>query len=354
MANNWEFPKKIDHFMRLLVLKYQKENKNLLRRIFVNASYTVVECTEYDNWNGGTAGHDIKLAIPEQLYLEVMDEKSKLETELVGGLNGVNYIENEYVRKLIIEPSEILDVDWRQAHNDVRLKKFSKIVPDASMKRIWKQGCVRLFLSHKVEYKKIAEELKELLLGYGISTFVAHTSIYPSKEWLDEIENALLTMNAFVALLTKDFQNSEWTDQEVGFAISRKVPIIPISISGCDPHGFMARYQKMNATLDNPSTMAADIYSILAQEPSLENLKGSVVNAFVRVTSYMDAGEFLKNKLPAVRSLNSEQIEIIKKGYARNSQLNSCVIVRKHLPNVLYDLTGKKFSIENGQLVGGE
>ena len=63
-----------------------------------------------------------------------------------------------------------------------------------------------------------------------MSCFVAHVDIHPTKEWQDEIESALSSMDGFVALLTDKFHESDWTDQEVGFALARGVPIIAVRL----------------------------------------------------------------------------------------------------------------------------
>lgn len=47
---------------------------------------------------------------------------------------------------------------------------------------IWKDGCFRLFLSHKSEHKDIASDIKEEISLYGISCFVAHEDIHPTKK----------------------------------------------------------------------------------------------------------------------------------------------------------------------------
>lgn len=70
--------------------------------------------------------------------------------------------------------------------------------------------------------KKEAAALKDSLSIYGISCFVAHMDIHPTKEWQSEIENALSSMDSLVALMTKDFHNSLWTDQEIGFVLEKE------------------------------------------------------------------------------------------------------------------------------------
>ena len=50
------------------------------------------------------------------------------------------------------------------------------------------------------------------------------------KEWETEIESALFSMDVLVALLTDGFHDSNWTDQEVGVAIGRKIPVVPVRL----------------------------------------------------------------------------------------------------------------------------
>ena len=101
------------------------------------------------------------------------------------------------------------------------LQKSEKEMSDAA-ERLWTNGYLRAFLSHKAEHKKEAAELKSSLTDFGISAFISNEDIEPTKEWQDEIELALSTQDVCVALLTKS-GNSKWTDQEIGIAIGRGV-----------------------------------------------------------------------------------------------------------------------------------
>ena len=104
-----------------------------------------------------------------------------------------------------------------------------------------------IFLSHKAEVKDKVQVLKEGLEEYGVEAFVADSDIDPGTEWQEEILGALEDMDAFVPVLTEDFSDSPWTDQEVGYAIARGVPIIPLRL-GVDPYGFMGKYQGLSCS----------------------------------------------------------------------------------------------------------
>jgi len=62
-------------------------------------------------------------------------------------------------------------------------------------------------------------------------------------------------MDGMIVILHPGFQESKWTDQEVGVAIGRMVPIIPIKV-GLDPYGFIGKYQALKANGNSPSGLA--------------------------------------------------------------------------------------------------
>lgn len=106
----------------------------------------------------------------------------------------------------------------------------------------WKTGHFKLFISHLSTFKKTIGHLKTALEKYGISSFVAHEDIEPTKEWQEEIEKGLFSMDALCAVLMPGFKESNWTDQEIGVAVGRSVLIIPIR-KDLDPYGFIGKYQ---------------------------------------------------------------------------------------------------------------
>ena len=101
-----------------------------------------------------------------------------------------------------------------------------------------------IFLSHKADVKEKVQELKKGLERYGVTAFVAHSDIQPTNDWQNTILDVLGRMDAFVALLTEGFRDSDWTSQEIGYAVARKVPIISVRL-GTDPYGFIAREQAL-------------------------------------------------------------------------------------------------------------
>jgi hypothetical protein len=124
----------------------------------------------------------------------------------------------------------------------------------------------RLFISHISKDKLIATRLKEALSRYNISGFVAHEDIHPTLAWQHEIERALHTMDAMVAVHTSGFSASYWTQQEIGFALGRGVKIISFKY-GEDPTGFIGKHQALPRLKRTADQIAEEINRLLEADP---------------------------------------------------------------------------------------
>jgi hypothetical protein len=124
----------------------------------------------------------------------------------------------------------------------------------------------RLFISHISADKLIATRLKDALAAHQIAGFVAHEDIQPTLAWQDEIERGLRTMDAMVAVHTKGFSASFWTQQEIGFALGRGVKVISFKY-GEDPTGFIAKHQALPRLNKSAEDIAAEIDRLLTADP---------------------------------------------------------------------------------------
>lgn len=169
----------------------------------------------------------------------------------------------EYIEVII----DHFDIDiWYEQKDPRRYKKiFGKsliIAPD-----FWEKGYLKAFVSHLAQNKQRVYSLKNRLNSWGISSFVAHADIEPSREWMVEIEKALSTMDVLIAVVEPGFKESNWTDQEVGFALGRNVGVIPLRV-GLDPYGFMGKYQGIQIKNKVPEAVAEEIVKVLLKRPT--------------------------------------------------------------------------------------
>ena len=78
---------------------------------------------------------------------------------------------------------------------------------------------------------------------FGFEGFMAHRDLEGGTEWLHEIQKEIAKSKVFIAVLTPKFVGSPWTGHEVGFAVGKKVPVLPVTVNSVKPYGFMAHIQ---------------------------------------------------------------------------------------------------------------
>ena len=196
--------------------------------------------------------------------------------------------------------------------------------PTENLGGIWDEpnGDVpRLFISHKAEDKQLAMGIKARLWDHhGIASFVAHEDIEPSKEWLREIERELREMDGLVALLTQGFRNSQWTDQEIGFALGREVPVISVRL-GMDPYGFIGIYQAILGGNKTPNALADEIARTFFKNSDLGD---RIIDAYLgrlRHAGSYDVANDMFELLGDFENLSSEQERRLVDIYNTNSQV---------------------------------
>ena len=144
---------------------------------------------------------------------------------------------------------------------------------ETDLQALWGKGPARAFISHVSVHRELAHGLKQNLSRLGIASFVAHDDIDPMTEWEYEIEKALFSMDVLLALLSADFRDSKWTDQEVGVAVGRGVRVVAFRL-GADPYGFIGKYQAFSVGND-PGLMASEVfrYWLRGQYPGINAVR---------------------------------------------------------------------------------
>jgi len=144
---------------------------------------------------------------------------------------------------------------------------------------------MKIFLSYSIQDKVQAGQIKNKLEKYGMDVFLAHEDIQPSAEWVDTILTQLKDCDLFIPILTDNFDNSDWTDQETGIAFAHKKSILPIKMKN-DPHGFISRYQALSIDENIESTIK-HLINVLASKYS--NLfRDALIKKFGESESYPD------------------------------------------------------------------
>ena len=222
--------------------------------------------------------------------------------------------------------------------------------------KLWGPGAIRVFLSHKAEYKEMASGIKDRLSAYSIASFVAHEDIEPMREWIGEIEVALSSMDVLVALLTDKFSESNWTDQEVGIAIGRGVPVIPVRL-GKDPYGFIGKYQAISEFNSNSSAakIGDAICKIILKSDKISVAKkgltrDSIVDDYIARVA--QSGSFARSNdlaqhLPNLKTLSASQEEALVRAFNENYQVRYSFDFGAEIAPSLKRLTGHDYAFND-------
>ena len=185
---------------------------------------------------------------------------------------------------------------------------------------LWPENHFRLFISHTQPHKDYAKALQNRFDLYGISAFVAHVDIDPTDDWLERIELGLRTADALAAILTKDFHQSKWTDQEVGWALGNGRLVVPVRVD-VDPYGLMGKYQALLSETGKPPTTALEVAKILiGHKLTRSRMLDPLVNALGNSLSYQQSKE-IASLLEAADQLNEEQISRLLHAADDNSEV---------------------------------
>ncbi|MBN1458582.1 MAG: toll/interleukin-1 receptor domain-containing protein [Armatimonadetes bacterium] len=345
-TKNFELPRKMERILAALAHFYAESGKPSLQRLLVNSRYRVQEEWTYDGIDGGIYGHAVYFQVPPAIFHEIYNDLYSVGQQLGEGINRFKNIQDEYIHEVFIELEETPEVaDWRE-QSGVLEKPGPALVTlsDDQLSRLWKPGFFRLFVSHKAEEKILASEFKTAMEGLGVSSFVAHEDIKPTKEWEDEIERALYSMEAMVAIMTSGFHDSEWTDQEIGVAIGRGVPVVSVRL-GKDPYGLIGKYQALSGLGKESAVMARGVFDLLWEDSALRpRMVEGLVCRFEQARKYVEANELIKI-LETVESMPPTLIDRIESAPEKNLDVNRAYAVQNRLPGLLKRLRGRSSEV---------
>jgi hypothetical protein len=347
----FRLPSRVDSYLGTLNRLYERANETLLREIVVNGIVSIHEGWDYDNWNGGTYGHAITLTVTEDVFLGLIDAKDELQTRIAADLNKLNNCQNEFISQVFIEMSTTEQDRWREESGVYRPPVAAHSVPADALHRVWGPLHVRVFLSHKATVKVETSRLKQSFASCGIAAFVAHEDIEPTQEWQREIERALFSMDALVALLTADFHDSNWTDQEVGVAIGRGVPLIAVRL-GCDPYGLMGKGQGLGGcSLSDTQGIAAKVFQLLVKRlADKSRLFECALAAYADSKSFADSAWNVQHLLATFPDLSASQVDRVLEAYGANGQNRNSFKGMDLLLPLLKQWTGKDWRVTENEL----
>jgi hypothetical protein len=211
---------------------------------------------------------------------------------------------------------------------------------------IWGPLPIRVFLSHKWEDAAWVGSVKDVLAHYGITAFVAHQDIAPSKLWREAIKSGLRSCHVLVAVMHDEFHASQWCDQEVGWALGRGIPVATVRRADVERgnDGFLEEVQDITydpakspgSTRVGQAIFRAAIRSV--KDPEL--VRRAIAEAFVSTQSY----ENTRNLWPAVLRQDrweKASLDRLKFAVETNSQVYGAVLGNDTFPDLITGLVDK-------------
>ena len=207
---------------------------------------------------------------------------------------------------------------------------------------------LRVFISYHRSTKQhsdIAEKLKEEMGLLGVSSFVDKSSIEPGRRWSQETERALWSMDAMLALVTNRYHERPWTNQEIGFAYGRSVPILGLMLEEAAPKGLFGELQATDNR--DPNSIFDSLKNLLIGTSRWNEF---AISQFCNAGSFDEARSLFQdletlNDLKHLKDLTNEQVNSIKDAVNENDQLTYCGKVQADIADFLMRLSSARINL---------
>jgi hypothetical protein len=268
--------------------------------------------------------YTLTLEIPIYTYANIEEQREGLEQSIRERIRPiVRRYPDTHISEVIITPE--LSITSRPAA--LQTEEVPKIEDAPSF---WQTGFFRLFISHTHPNKTSAHNLKTALGKYPIAAFVAHDDIEPIKEWQLEIERALRTADALAAIITPDFIESRWCDQEVGFAFGRGKLVVPLCKETV-PHGFLGKYQAFQAKGLQVPDVADQLFEMLLEHPlASERMADALVENLATSRSFQASRDAMP-LLERVPKLTKAQVARLVQSITENDQVGNAMRIPERI-----------------------
>ena len=318
-----EFPISADAVVATMTELFRNQGNHLACEVLENAKARIGE-TGYDNWDGGQYLFTLFLDLPMKVFAHIESDVPQMEKLIserfakVLPAGGNTWLQKVAIRPVLEEPSKTV---------------APKVAP-VDVEHLWKPGMLRLFLSHISAERAGVSKLKSELLKWGVDSFVAHEDIEPNLEWQKEIELALRSMHALVALLTPAFHESKWTDQEVGFALGKGTLVIPVRL-GLDPYGFIGKQQGLPGKLDAPESLASSIVDLLLKHrTTADMMREALIVGFERAKSF-NASIAISKRFEGLKYISADQLRRMEAACEENTTVKKSWNVPERIQSIV-------------------
>ena len=118
---------------------------------------------------------------------------------------------------------------------------------------------IRVFVSHSSKDKVMAIAIAKAMNVFHMKPFPARSDVRGDELWREELRVEIEKCGMLVALVTPNFRESYYTEQEVGAAWVLKKPVLAVCFGGAVPTGFISERQGLKYDGSHPSDTGESI-----------------------------------------------------------------------------------------------
>ena len=123
----------------------------------------------------------------------------------------------------------------------------------------------QVFVSHDLRDLEMAQELFSTVKNFPFAVHLAMEDVESGRS-RQRLEGRLANSDVVVAVLTEHAANSQWINQEVGYAVAKGIPVIPLYDSEDLRGGYISEMEGVTIDRDNPSFTVFNLLCRLRSE----------------------------------------------------------------------------------------
>ncbi|WP_247728593.1 toll/interleukin-1 receptor domain-containing protein [Halovivax limisalsi] len=123
----------------------------------------------------------------------------------------------------------------------------------------------QVFVSHDPTDLELVQELFSTVKNFPFGVHLALEEIESGRS-RDRLEGRLANSDIVVAVLTDDAVRSQWINQEVGYAIAKGIPVLPMYDTEATVGGFIDGVEGVSIDRENPSVTIFNLLCRLRSE----------------------------------------------------------------------------------------
>ncbi len=184
---------------------------------------------------------------------------------------------------------------------------------------------IRVFVSHSSEDRGMAVDLEKAMRELRMRPFLAHRDIEVGKSWREAIRKEIAKCDMLVALVTPNFRESEYTDQEVGAAWVLEKSILAVLAGKAEPTGFITDLQGARYDRNHPPNTAGEIMRFALSEIHGEERVVDMLTEMLAKSESPQEAEYLATILITEQikhGLTVEQYKSIKSARRSNAHVD--------------------------------